>query len=790
MNSSIQKLEAGEVAPLLKNIPADKIGVEKTPVGGRSEWWRNPATLEKALEHGLTETEFNSIRDITNRPLTILEIGIFAALYSEHCSYKSSKVHLKTLPTEGPRVIQGPGENAGVIDIGDGKAVVFKIESHNHPTFIEPFQGAATGVGGILRDVFTMGARPVALLNSLRFGSLDNPRTPYLLRRAIAGIGTYGNCVGVPTVGGELFFHESYNGNCLVNAFALGVVEHDGIFLGAASGVGNVVFYVGSKTGRDGIHGATMSSAGFDDSALEKRPTVQVGDPFQEKLLIEACLEIMKSGAVVGIQDMGAAGMTSSTFEMADRAGTGVRIHLDLVPQREDGITPYEIMLSESQERMLLVVAKGQEKTVTDICARWELDAVAIGEVVEGDKVELYWHGEEISAIPAKLVTSAVPQYRWPTEAPPEFERNRAFGVNLVDEPEGKLDAVWLRLLGSVNICARRPVFEQYDSTVRNNTVVHPGGDAAVIRVAHNSQTGTDIGVALTLDCNSRYCGLDPRSGTALSVAEAVRNLAAVGAEPIGISNCLNFGSPERPHSMWQFAEAVRGLGDAARAFGVPVVSGNVSLNNETKGKSILPTPQIAMVGLLEDVSVAIGHTFLRDGDTVFVIGCARDDGLGGSEYLAVHAGIEKGSLPLLDYEREMATAGLIRTLIRQRSLASCHDISSGGLAVALAECCFGDVQQLGVSVAVQKHEGRADALLFSESGARYIVSCSVDKAQQVRDAVEAAGLIVSLSGVVGGDKIEIKAVASLNLSAAHNEWSFGLEKYFSSGIQGATGNS
>jgi phosphoribosylformylglycinamidine synthase len=746
-------------------------------------WWLQGATLERAIEHGLSESEFQTIANLIGRPLSILELGIFSALYSEHCSYKSSKVHLKTLPTEGSRVIQGPGENAGVVDVGGGLAVVFKIESHNHPSFIEPFQGAATGVGGILRDVFTMGARPIALLNSLRFGGLDNHRTSYLLRRAVAGIGNYGNCVGVPTIGGELFFHESYNGNCLVNAFALGVVEHDKIFLGHATGIGNLVFYLGSKTGRDGIHGATMASAGFDDSALAKRPTVQVGDPFQEKLLIEACLEIMESGAVIGIQDMGAAGMTSSVFEMADRAGTGVRVHLDRVPQREEGLTPYEIMLSESQERMLLVVERGKEGKIIDICNKWGLDAVAIGEVIEGSDVELLWHGEPVSSIPVKLVTSAVPQYRWPIEVPPEYERNRTFELSQVDEPEKGLDTIWYELLGSPNLCSRQPVYDQYDSTVQANTVIHVGGDAAVVRVAKNKITGKEIGVAITLDCNSRYCGLDPRLGTALSVAEAVRNITAVGADPIGISNCLNFGSPERPHSMWQFAEAVRGLGDAARAFEIPVISGNVSLYNETKGKSILPTPQIAMVGVLEDVSQAVGSYFINEGDEVFVLGIARDDGLGGSEYLAHYAGIERGTPPLLDYDLEMRTAKVVRYLISERLIQTCHDISSGGLAVALAECCFGSQNLLGATLKVEYHQGRLDSLLFSESGARYIISCPPERAQEVRSYIKNSGIAISLSGTVGGTSIEIGNVARLNLVDAHNVWSNALEPY----ISGAT---
>jgi phosphoribosylformylglycinamidine synthase subunit PurL len=751
-----------------------------TDSGQADTWWREEASVEEALEHGLTAEEFRNVTELLGRPLSLLETGIFSALYSEHCSYKSSKIHLKTLPTQGERVIHGPGENAGVIDIGDNKAVVFKIESHNHPSFIEPFQGAATGVGGILRDVFTMGARPIALMNALRFGTKDVPRTPYLVKRCVSGIGTYGNSVGVPTVGGELFFHESYNGNCLVNAFALGVVDHDKIFLGQAAGIGNSILYVGSKTGRDGIHGATMASESFGESAEEKRPTVQVGDPFQEKLLIEACLEAMNSGHIVGIQDMGAAGMTSSSFEMADRAGNGVRLDLDKVPQREEGMNPYEIMLSESQERMLVVVSAGKEAKVCEIFQKWGLDAVNIGEVEKGNEVRLFWHGKLVSSIPAQLVTSSVPQYRWPTEQPGDFESRLAFDVSVVAEPED-LDAVWLKILGDVNVASRSPVYDQYDSTVRCNTVVHPGGDAAVVRVKSGKRVGKfnrEKGIALTLDCNSRYCSIDPRQGTALSVAESYRNIIAVGAEPIGISNCLNFGSPERPTAMWQFAEAVKGLGDAARAFDVPVVSGNVSLYNETKGKAIYPTPQIAMVGLIEDASLAIGSHFQDDGDVVFVIGETRKEDLGGTEYVAIIAGVEKGRLPNLNYDLEITTGNVIRDLIHKRLLQSCHDISSGGLGVALAESCFAPKGLRGVCLVAEEYEGRLDALLFAETGARYIVSCKADVADSVRSSLEDAGLTIGLSGAVGGGDIAIEDVAAINVQSAFDSWSKGLENH------------
>jgi phosphoribosylformylglycinamidine synthase II len=740
--------------------------------------WQQVANLEDALTSGLTETEFKHIIDVLGRPIINLELGVCSALFSEHCSYKSTKVHLRGLPTEGKRVIQGPGENAGVIDIGDGEAVVFKVESHNHPTFIEPYQGAATGVGGILRDVFTMGARPLALMNALRFGTADNERTPYLLSRAVKGIGGYGNCMGIPTVGGETGFHESYNGNCLVNAFALGLVKHESIFLGKAAGIGNSIIYVGSKTGRDGIHGATMSSAEFDENSAEKRPTVQVGDPFQEKLLLEACLEAMASGAVIGIQDMGAAGMTSSTYEMADRAKTGVVIHLDRVPQREEGMNPYEIMLSESQERMLIVAEKGREKELLKIFEHWELDAVIIGEVVDGRNVDLFWNGENVSSIPVEVLTSAVPQYRWPEEMPSDYNDKINFAVDQIDDLDNpkELSKAWLKLLSSPDLCSRKNLFSQYDSTVRSNTVIHPGGDAAVIRIKRTDGK-PEKGVAMTLDCNSRFCGIEPRLGAALSVAEAVRNITAVGAEPIGISDCLNFGSPSKPNTMWQIAEAIRGLGDAARALSIPIVSGNVSLNNETKGKSILPTPMIAMVGLMKDASKAVTVHFKNEDDAILVVGLTEGEDLGGSEYFAQVAGVEKGALPVLDYETEVLTNKVICELIDARLLQSCHDVSGGGLAVALAESCFGPQKQFGASLDVEDYEGRKDGLLFAETGARYIISCDPKNLAKIKKKFSDAGIGFSASGqVTKALTIEVKEYASIDGADAVKGWERGLD--------------
>jgi phosphoribosylformylglycinamidine synthase subunit PurL len=742
--------------------------------------WNQHSSLDDALQQGLREEEFQRLVEGFGRPLTILETGICSALFSEHCSYKSSKVHLRTLPSEGKRVLQGPGENAGVIDIGDGKAVVFKVESHNHPSFIEPFQGAATGVGGILRDVFTMGARPIALLNSLRFGQASNSKTKYLLNRAVAGIGGYGNCVGVPTIGGELYFHESYDGNCLVNAFALGLIDSDKIFLGKAAGIGNSVFYVGSKTGRDGIHGATMASESFDDNSAEKRPTVQVGDPFQEKLLIEACLEVMATGAVIGIQDMGAAGMTSSTYEMAERAGTGVRIDLDLVPQRETEMTPYEIMLSESQERMLIVIEQGRESEVFDIFHKWDLDVVKIGEVIDGNAVNLYWHGELVSSIAVPVLMGTVPQHRWPEAPAADYEQKLSFDLSSFDKPDN-LSEVWLKLLASVNLSSRHQVYRQYDSTVRTNTVVHPGGDAGLIRIKDDSRPNVpEKGIAITLDCNSRYCGIDPRQGTALSLAEACRNVSAVGAEPIGISDCLNFGSPERPDGMWQLAEAIRGLGEAARAYQLPIVSGNVSLYNETKGRPILPTPLLAVVGLMPDASLSVAAKFKQAGDVILVIGEADADEIGGSAYLAEYAQIEKGKLPNLDYDREIKVNKFIRELIAKKLICSAHDISSGGLAISLAECCISEYNNIGAHIRAKNVEGRLDGILFTESGARFIVSCPAAQKTRIEELAKKAKITISYTGTVGGDSIIIDDIAKISLSDATQAYLNGLSQLIS----------
>ncbi len=739
--------------------------------------WMRTATLDDAQQHGLKPAEFEAITKALGRSINMVELGICSALFSEHCSYKSTKVHLRTLPTKGLRVLVGPGENACVVDIGDNEAVVFKVESHNHPSFIEPFQGAATGVGGILRDVFTMGARPVALLNSLRFGDPAVAKSRYLLRRAVNGIGFYGNCMGIPTIGGELAFHPSFNGNCLVNAFALGLVKHDEVFLGTAAGIGNVVLYVGSKTGRDGIHGASMSSESFGDNSEAKRPTVQVGDPFQEKLLLEACLEAFKSGYVVGVQDMGAAGLTSSSFEMADRGNNGIRLHLDRVPQRETGMNPYEIMLSESQERMLFIVQAGYEEKLISIFKRWELDAVAIGEVIPGGDVELLWHGELVSTIPAHLLTSAVPEYNWPQTKPADPTLTAPIDLSTIPEPSD-LSATWLSVLGSPNNCSRHAVYNQYDSTVRGDTVIHPGSDAGVVRI--KSGRPIEKGIAITLDCNSRYCAIDAHTGTAHSLAEAARNIAATGATPLGISDCLNMPSPEVPNTMWQIAESIKGLGEAARAFEIPVVSGNVSLYNQTHGQGIQPTPLLAVVGLLEDVTCAVPSGFQNDGDSVFLVGTTQPTDIGGSAYLAeVHA-IERGQLPGIDYELERRTCDCMRALAAKKLIRSCHDLSQGGLAVALAEACFTDyTEPRGVSIHLLDTSGRRDGALFAETGARFLVSCSREQASQVRAIIAAHSLAISGEGVVGGADISVEGIASIPAREAFEAWYHGLDEIF-----------
>jgi phosphoribosylformylglycinamidine synthase len=695
-------------------------------------------------KHGLKPDEYARICQHLGRDPNLLELGIFSVLWSEHCSYKSSRKYLKQFPTTGPRVLVGPGENAGVVDIGDGLAACFKMESHNHPSFIEPYQGAATGVGGILRDVFTMGARPIANMNSLRFGDPKHPKTKWLLEGVVAGVAGYGNCMGVPTVAGDVGFDESYDGNCLVNAFTLGVLPADRIFKGTASGEGNPILYVGSKTGRDGIHGATMASAEFDENSDEKRPTVQVGDPFTEKLLLEACLEIFQTDALVGIQDMGAAGLTSSSIEMAGRAGSGIDLHLDKVPRREEGMTPYEVMLSESQERMVIVAKTGREQEVLDIFHKWDLDAAVIGQVTGTGRVRLFDHGVQVADMPVKPLTESAPIYDRPTKRPAGLDALQAFDPLTLPAPKDLGEAT-LALLARPTVASKEWVFSQYDHMVRLGGALLPGrGDAAVVRVECSKK-----GLAMKSDCNSGFVFLDPYEGARLALAEVTRNVSCVGGEPLGITDCLNFGNPEKPEIMWQFAEATRGLAAACRELNVPIVSGNVSLYNETDGKAIQPTPMLGAVGLLPDIDQRCGAAFRRAGDRIALLGATKG-ALGGSEYLKAFHGKTAGLPPRLDAKAELALQATVRGLIRASLVASAHDLSEGGLAVALAECCMMDpTVSFGARVTIESGPVPLHAFLFGEDASRVLVSFEGRHYEQVERAVLGAGVPFEIIGSV-----------------------------------------
>jgi phosphoribosylformylglycinamidine synthase len=738
--------------------------------------------------HNLTEEEFARIKELLGREPTYAELGIFSVMWSEHCSYKSSRVHLKRLPTTGERVIVPPGENAGVVDVGDGWCAAFKVESHNHPSFIEPFQGAATGVGGILRDIFTMGARPIASMNSLRFGSLDDPqhgrRNRSLLAGVVAGIAHYGNAFGVATVGGEVAFDDAYALNPLVNAFALGLVRRDQIFFGKATGVGNPVLYVGAKTGRDGIHGATMASAEFDEEAMQKRPTVQVGDPFLEKLLLEACLEAMRSGAVAGIQDMGAAGLTSSSCEMAARAQTGIELDLSLVPQREEGMTAYEMLLSESQERMLIVAHKGREREVVDIFRKWDLDAVVIGRVQEGGRMRVLHHGERVADIPVGALTDEAPRYERPMKkssplsvVSSQLSKERpALNDGQRTTDNGLYNESLLRLLASPNIASKAWVYRQYDHMVRTNTVLLPGADAAVVRIKETRRA-----LAMCLDGNGRYCAADPREGAKLIVAEAARNVVCVGARPLAITNCLNFASPERPDVMWSFSETIDGMAEACNALGTPVVSGNVSFYNETEGRGILPTPVIGMVGLMEDVRRVVQSGFRVAGDLIALLGTTRDD-LSISEYAATiegrttHEMIERGRVPLLDLERERAVQAACLQAAESGLLHSAHDCSDGGLAVALAETCFSSLNRQAIGADVRLTETlKTEARLFSESPSRIIISFDEAALGAMEEIAARANCPLTLLGRTGTDRLRIETdgeeVIHLGIDELETAW-------------------
>ena len=695
-----------------------------------------------AGELGLTPEEFTRLRELLGREPTYTELGIASALWSEHCSYKSSRVHLRELPTTGPRVVHGPGENAGVVEVGEGWVVAFKMESHNHPSFIEPYQGAATGVGGILRDVFTMGARPIACMDSLRFGEISAPRMRHLVDGVVRGIGDYGNCVGIPTVGGETGFHSSYDGNILVNAFALGIARREKIFRAKMGGPGNPILYVGSRTGRDGIHGATMASEAFDQESEAKRPTVQVGDPFTEKILLEACLEAMRTDAVVAIQDMGAAGLTSSSLEMAGRGGLGIRLDLDRVPLREAGLSAFEIMLSESQERMVVVARRGREEELARVFERWELAVVPIGELTADGVAELHFGGSIVARIPIEPLTSGAPEYRRPAEPPADLARRQAPAD--VPEPDDA-GAALERLLSQPELGDKSWIWRQYDHTVRGNTILGPGGDAALLRVK-----GTSFGLALASDVNPVYCWLDPRTGGAQAVAEAARNLACVGALPVGLTDCLNFGSPENPAIAWQFQECVRGMAEASRALGIPVVSGNVSFYNETAGSAIHPTPSVAMVGVVESLAAHPVSWFRGAGDRVVLLGRDRGE-LGGSAYARLLHDREQGRPPAVDLEAEARLGELLRRAARRGWLRTAHDVSEGGLAVALAEATF--PQGLGARLRL---DGSWVAL-FSETQARAVIATAPVDTERVLALAEELAVPAREIGEVGGDALEIR---------------------------------
>jgi phosphoribosylformylglycinamidine synthase II len=728
-----------------------------------------PVTADLAAEQGLTSDEYARIVGLLDRTPTFEELAVFGVMWSEHCSYKSSRALLRQLPTKGPHVLQGPGENAGAVDIGGGLAAVFKIESHNHPSYVEPFQGAATGVGGILRDVFTMGARPVAILDSLRFGAIDHPRTAYLLRGVVAGIGHYGNCIGVPTVGGEVVFDPGYERNILVNAFTLGIAPADRLFRASAAGPGNPVIYVGSRTGRDGIHGASLlASAALDASAGEKRPAVQVGDPFAEKLLLEACLELMRTDHIVAIQDMGAAGLTSSSLEMAGRGGAGIELDLDAVPLREAGMTPYEILLSESQERMLLVARAGSEDAVRAVFARWDLQAEVVGRVTDDGVFRARWGGREVCALPVAALTDAAPVLRRPVEEPARLEEIQRLDPATVAEPDDYTQTL-VTLLESPNLCSREWVYRQYDQFVGGQTLVRPGADAAVVRV-----DGTRRALALTVDCNGRYGLLDPYLGAVLAVVEAARNCVAVGARPLAISDCLNYGNPERPEVMWEFQQGIAGIRDACLALGTPVVSGNVSFYNETGGQNIPPTPAIAMVGLLDDVDTLLTPWWKGEGDVIVLLGRTREE-LGGSEYLAVIHGTVRGAPPWIDLETENRLHRVVLEAAQERLLRSAKDVAEGGLAVALAECCFTG-QRLGARVAL---EGgiRRDALLFGESQSRMVLSLRRRYLARLRELARRDDVPLHVLGEVRGHALVIDDLVDLSIESARERWRRALER-------------
>ncbi|MGH1352170.1 MAG: phosphoribosylformylglycinamidine synthase subunit PurL [Methyloligellaceae bacterium] len=712
-------------------------------------------------EHGLSAEEYERLLGILGREPRITELGIFSVMWSEHCSYKSSKFWLKTLPTEGPQVIQGPGENAGIVDLGDGDAAVFKMESHNHPSYIEPYQGAATGVGGIMRDVFTMGARPIANMNALRFGSPDHHKTKHLINGVVSGIGGYGNCIGVPTVGGETNFDEGYNNNILVNAMCVGLARTDKIFYSAASGVGNPVVYVGSKTGRDGIHGATMASAEFDDDSEEKRPTVQVGDPFTEKLLVEACLELMAEDYIIAIQDMGAAGLTSSSVEMADKGDVGIDLNLDHVPCRETLMTAYEMMLSESQERMLMVLRPGSENQAQAIFDKWGLDFAVVGVTTDTGRLVVTHNGEIEADLPVKTLADSAPEYERPWEETPAPAYLEAASV---PAPDNIADAL-LKVMSSPNMASKRWIWEQYDHMVMGDTVGRPGGDAAVVRVH-----GTEKAVAIATDVTPRYCFADPYEGGKQAIAETWRNLTAVGATPLAVTDCMNFGNPERPKIMGQFVGCIKGMGEACLALDYPVVSGNVSLYNETNGTAIPPTPAIGGVGLIKDSSKRVDLAFKNEGDVILLVGEEKGH-LGQSIFMDVILSRREGAPPKVNLKVERKNGDFVRGLIEERKLTAAHDLSDGGLYVAVAEMALAG--KLGADI--QLTDGLpSHALLFGEDQGRYLITVSSDKVNDVTALAKDQGVEIRVAGSVGGGELTVggaDAISLERLQSAHEDW-------------------
>ena len=716
-------------------------------------------TLELVTKHGLNEEEYERILELLGgRTPTYSELGVFSVMWSEHCSYKNSLAMLRTLPRDGEILLAKPGEeNAGLIDIGDGLAVAFKIESHNHPSAVEPYQGAATGVGGIMRDVFTMGARPIAALDSLRFGSLENNRVKYLFDGVVRGIGDYGNCLGIPTVAGEVYFDKAYTGNPLVNAMTVGLVKHDQVASAIATGVGNPVFVIGSATGRDGMHGATFASEELSEASEARRPQVQVGDPFYEKLIMEATLELIKKKCIVGVQDMGAAGITSSASEMAAKGGCGIELDMDKVPLREPGMIPYEILLSESQERMLVIGIKGREQEVIDICEKWDLNWSIFGVVTDDNKFRVKWKGETVVDIPVNSLAAGegAPVYTRETQVPVYLEEYHSFDPNSLPEPQNYSE-VLKKLLASPNIASKAWVYEQYDTMVRTNSTVLPGGDAALVRIKKTTKA-----IAMKTDCNARFVFLNPRRGAQIAVAESARNVACTGAKPLAITNCLNFGNPYKPESYYYFKEAVLGMGDACRVLDTPVTGGNVSFYNENPEGAIYPTPTVGMIGLLDDVEKATVSWFQNDGDLIYLLGENKGE-MGGSEYIHVLFDKVAGDAPTIDMDFEKNLQQFLIDTINQHLIQSAHDTAEGGLAVALAECCFMNREQkTGAEVTISFDNNRTDFILFGEDQSRIVVSLKKENQEKFEKAASEKNIPISLIGKTGGDKLVINDLIS-----------------------------